>query len=44
MPMVDKKLRERDAKRDLAVALLLFVWQMKAGIGKAVARLEVITF
>jgi hypothetical protein len=44
MPMADKQSRERDAKRDLAVALLLSVCQMKAGIGKAVARIEVIPF
>ena len=40
MPMTEKQLRERDAKRDLGAELLLSVRQMKAGLGKVVARIE----
>ena len=41
MPMTEKQLRERDAKRDLGAELLLSVRQMKAGLGKVVARIDV---
>ena len=40
-PLTEKQLRERDAKRDLGVELLLSVRQMKAGLGKVVTRVEV---
>ena len=40
-PLTEKQLRERDAKRDLGAELLLSVRQMKAGLGKVVARIEV---
>ena len=42
MPMTEKQLRERDAKRDLGAELLLSVRQMKAGLGKVVARIEML--
>lgn len=41
MPMTDKELRERDAKRDLGTELLQSVREMKAGKGKVVAHVEV---
>ena len=40
-PLTEKQLRERDAKRDLGAELLLSVRQMKAGLGKVVARIDV---
>ena len=33
MPMTEKKLRERDAKRDLGAELLQSIREMKAGKG-----------
>ena len=41
MPMTDKQLRERDAKRDLGAELLQSVREMKAGKGKLVAQVAV---
>ena len=41
MPMTDKQLRVRDAKRDLGAELLQAVRDMKAGKGKVVAKIEV---
>ena len=41
MPMTEKQLQARDAKRDLGAELLASVRQMKAGQGKVVARVEV---
>jgi putative transcriptional regulator len=41
MPMAEKQLRRRDAKRDIGAELLLSVREMKAGNGKVVARVEV---
>ena len=41
MPMTEKQLLARDAKRDIGCELLLSVRQMKAGKGKVVARVEV---
>ena len=41
MPMTEKQLLARDAKRDIGAELLLSVRQMKAGKGKVVARVEV---
>lgn len=41
MPMTEKQLRERDAKRDIGAELLQSVREMKAGKGRVVARIEV---
>ena len=41
MPMTEKQLLARDAKRDIGAELLLSVRQMKAGKGKLVASIEV---
>lgn len=41
MPMTEKQLLARDAKRDIGAELLLSVRQMKAGKGKVVATVEV---
>lgn len=41
MPMTEKQLQARDAKRDIGAELLASVRQMKAGTGKVVARVEV---
>lgn len=41
MPMTDKQLASRDAKRNLGAELLQSVREMKAGKGKLVARVEV---
>lgn len=41
MPMTEKQLRERDAKRDLGAELLQSVREMKAGKGRVVAKIEV---
>ena len=41
MPMTEKQLLGRDAKRDIGAELLLSVRQMKAGKGKVVARVDV---
>ena len=41
MPMTQKQLLARDAKRDIGAELLLSVRQMKAGKGKVVARVQV---
>ena len=41
MPMTEKQLLARDAKRDIGAELLLSVRQLKAGKGKVVARVEV---
>ena len=41
MPITDKQLRERDAKRDLGAELLQSIREMKAGKGKVVAQIEV---
>lgn len=41
MPMTEKQLLARDAKRDIGAELLLSVRQMKAGKGKVVARVNV---
>lgn len=41
MPMTDKQLASRDAKRNLGAELLHSVREMKAGKGKAVARVEI---
>ena len=41
MPMTEKQLRERDAKRDLGAELLQSIREMKAGKGQVVARIEV---
>lgn len=41
MPMTEKQLRERDAKRDIGAELLQSIREMKAGKGKVVARIEV---
>lgn len=43
MPMTEKQLLARDAKRDIGAELLLSVRQMKAGKGKIVARVDVPT-
>ena len=40
MPMTDKKLAQRDAKRDLGAELSQSVREMKAGMGQVVARVE----
>ena len=40
-PLTEKRLLERDAKRDIGAELLLSVRQLKAGKGKIVARIEV---
>ena len=40
MPMTEKQLLARDAKRDIGAELLLSVRQMKAGKGKVVARVD----
>lgn len=42
MPMTEKQLLARDAKRDIGAELLLSVRQMKAGKGKVVASVEVL--
>ena len=41
MPMAEKHLLARDAKRDIGAELLLSVRQMREGKGKVVARVEV---
>ena len=41
MPMTEKQLLARDAKRDIGAELLLSVRQMKAGKGKVIASVEV---
>ncbi len=41
MPMTDKQLLARDAKRDIGAELLLAVQQIKAGQGKVASRIEV---
>jgi putative transcriptional regulator len=41
MPMTEKQLRERDAKRDLGAELLQSIREMKAGKGRVVAKIEV---
>ena len=41
MPLTEKQLAKRDAKRDLGAELLQSVREMKAGKGKVVARVEV---
>ena len=41
MPMTEKQLLARDAKRDIGAELLLSVRQMKAGKDKVVARVDV---
>ena len=41
MPMTEKQLRERDAKRDLGADLLQSIHEMKAGKGQVVATIEV---
>lgn len=41
MPMTDKQLRERDAKRNLGAELLQSIREMKAGKGQVVAKVEV---
>lgn len=41
MPMTDKQLANRDAKRNLGAELLQSVREMKAGKGKVVARVDV---
>jgi putative transcriptional regulator len=41
MPMTEKQLRERDAKRDLGAELLQSIREMKASKGKVVAKIEV---
>ena len=41
MPMTEKQLRERDAKRDLGAELLQSIREMKAGEGQVVATIEV---
>jgi putative transcriptional regulator len=41
MPLTDKQLKERDAKRDISAELLQAVREMKAGKGKVVAKIEV---
>ena len=40
MPMTEKNLLARDAKRDIGAELLLSVRQMREGKGKIVARVE----
>lgn len=40
MPMTEKQLLARDAKRDIGAELLLSVRQMKAGKGKVLARVD----
>ena len=39
--MIDKQLRERDAKRDLGAELLQSIREMKAGKGTVVAKIDV---
>ena len=41
MPMTEKQLAARDAKRDLGAELLKSVREMKAGKGRVVARVAV---
>lgn len=41
MPMTEKQLAQRDAKRDLSAELLKSVREMKARKGKVVAKVEV---
>ncbi len=41
MPLTDKQLKTRDAKRDIGAELLQAVRDMKAGKGKVVAKIEV---
>lgn len=40
MPMTDKQVAQRDAKRDLGAELLQSVREMKAGKGQVVARVD----
>lgn len=40
MPMTEKQLLARDAKRDIGAELLLSVRQMKAGKGRVVASVQ----
>ena len=42
MPMTEKQLRERDAKRDLGAELLQSIREMEAGKGRVVAKIEVL--
>jgi putative transcriptional regulator len=41
MPLTDKQLKERDAKRDIGAELLQAVRDLKAGKGKVVANIDV---
>lgn len=41
MPLTDKQLKKRDAKRDIGAELLQAVRDMKAGKGKVVAKIDV---
>ena len=41
MPLTEKELKERDAKRDVGAELLQAVRDMKAGKGKVVAKIDV---
>jgi putative transcriptional regulator len=41
MPMTEKQLLERDAKRDIGAELLLAARQLREGKGKVVARIAV---
>jgi hypothetical protein len=41
MPMTEKELLARDAKRDIGAELLQAVREMKAGLGKVSYRIEV---
>jgi putative transcriptional regulator len=41
MPMTEKQLLARDAKRDIGAELLLAARQLREGKGKVVARIEV---
>lgn len=40
MPMSERQLLARDAKRDIGAELILSVRQMKAGKGKVIASIE----
>ena len=41
LPMTEKQLHERDAKREIGAELLQSVREMKAGKGRVVAKVEV---
>ncbi len=41
MPLTEKQLKERDAKRDIGVEILQAIRDLKAGKGKVVAKIEV---